>query len=142
VPDCIFCAIAAHEADASIVFEDDATIAFMDLRQMSPGHVLVIPKTHAPDIFALDDETGAAVMRAVVRVARAVRAALQPEGLNIWQSNGEAAGQEVPHVHFHVLPRVVGDGMLRIYPQRPDYPPRSELDELAARIAGAADVGR
>jgi histidine triad (HIT) family protein len=142
VPGCIFCAIGNHEAEASIVFEDADTLAFMDLRQMSLGHVLVIPKTHVPDIFGLDEATGAAVMRTVVRVARAVRSALQPAGLNIWQSNGEAAGQEVPHAHFHVLPRALGDDMLRVYPRRPDYPPRAELADLAGRIAGHADLGR
>lgn len=105
---------------------------------MSPGHVLVVPKTHVPDIFALDDALGAAVMRTVMRVARAVGDALRPDGLNIWQSNGEAAGQEVLHAHFHVLPRAQGDGMLRIYPRRPDYPSRGELDSLAASIANHA----
>jgi histidine triad (HIT) family protein len=137
VTGCIFCAIAAHEAEASIVFEDNATLAFMDLRQMSPGHVLVVPKAHVPDIFSIDDVTGAAVMRTVVRVARAVRATLEPAGLNIWQSNGEAAGQEVMHAHFHVLPRALGDEMLRVYPRRPDYPPRDALNALAQRIAAA-----
>jgi histidine triad (HIT) family protein len=132
---CVFCAIAAQQAEASIVFEDDVTMAFMDLRQMSSGHVLVVPKTHVPDIFSIDDVTGAAVMRTVVRVARAVRDALHPDGLNIWQSNGAAAGQEVPHVHFHVLPRAHDDEMLRVYPRRPDYPPRAELDATAATIA-------
>jgi histidine triad (HIT) family protein len=135
VTDCIFCAIAAHDAEASIVFEDDATVAFMDLRQMSPGHTLVVPKKHVSDIFELDDDTGAAVMRMVARVARAVRDALHPDGINVWQSNGEGAGQEVFHLHVHVLPRVTGDGMLRVYPQRPDYPPRAELDAVAASIA-------
>lgn len=109
----------------------------MDLRQMSPGHVLVIPKAHVPDIFLFDDATGAALMRTVVRVARPVRDTLRPDGMNIWQSNGEAAGQEVPHAHFHVLPRAAADGMLRVYPRRPDYPPRAELEALAKTIASA-----
>jgi histidine triad (HIT) family protein len=102
---------------------------------MSPGHTLVVPRSHVPDIFSLDDAAGAALMRTVVRVARAQRDALRPGGLNIWQSNGEAAGQEVPHVHFHVLPRTHGDGMLRIYPRSPDRPLREELDRLAETIA-------
>jgi histidine triad (HIT) family protein len=73
-------------------------------------------------------------------VARAVRDAVQPQGMNIWQSNGEAAGQEVFHLHVHVLPRAAGDGMLRVYPRRPDYPPRAQLDELAAEIAKRISV--
>jgi histidine triad (HIT) family protein len=135
VPNCIFCAIAAREAGASVVFEDARTMAFMDLRQMSPGHVLVIPKTHVPDIFDLDAATGAALMSTIVGVARAVRDALHPDGINISQSNGEAAGQEVFHAHFHVLPRMQGDGMLRFYPRHPDNPSRAELNAIAQKIA-------
>jgi histidine triad (HIT) family protein len=136
MPDCVFCAIAAREAEASVVFEDAGTMAFMDLRQMSPGHVLVIPKTHVPDIFDLDEATGAVVMATVARVARAVRGALRPDGVNVWQSNGKGAGQEVFHVHFHVLPRTEADGMLRIYPRHPDNPSRAELNAIARQIAG------
>jgi histidine triad (HIT) family protein len=134
---CIFCEVVAGRAERSLVLEDEATLAFMDVRQMSAGHTLVVPKRHVRDIFELDDATGAALMRSVTRVARAVRDALSPDGVNVWQSNGEAAGQEVFHVHFHVLPRQRGDEMLRFYPRRPDYPERTELDALAARIGAA-----
>ena len=102
---------------------------------MSPGHLLVIPRTHVADIFDLDGTTGAALMSMIVRVARAVRDALHPDGINIWQSNGTAAGQEVFHAHFHVLPRMEGDGMLRIYRKHPDNPARAELDATAEKIA-------
>ena len=112
-------------------------MAFMDLRQMSPGHVLVIPKTHVADIFDVDATTGAALMTTIARVARAVRDALRPDGMNIWQSNGKGAGQEVFHVHFHVLPRREGDGMLRIYPRHPDAPSRAELSAIAQNIANS-----
>jgi histidine triad (HIT) family protein len=95
---------------------------------------LVIPKRHIENIFELDDGTGAALTRTLVRVAGAVRAAFTPDGMNIWQSNGVAGGQEVFHLHFHVLPRSDQDGMLKFFPSRPGYPSRSELDEQAARI--------
>jgi histidine triad (HIT) family protein len=130
------CAIGAREAEASIVFQDPASLAFMDLRQMSPGHVLVIPKTHVADIFDLDDATGAALTSTVVRVARAVRDALRPDGINIWQSNGKAAGQEVFHVHFHVLPRMQGDGHAARLSAAPRHPSRAQLNAIARQIAG------
>jgi histidine triad (HIT) family protein len=77
------------------------------------------------------------LLSAVATVARAVRDAMTPGGVNIWQSTGEAAGQEVPHLHLHVLPRHVGDNLLRVYPSKPGYPPRGELDALAGRLREA-----
>jgi histidine triad (HIT) family protein len=135
--DCIFCRIVAGTAAASIVYDDALTMAFVDMRQPIPGHVLVVPKTHVREILALDDVTGAAIMSTVARVARAVQAAFAPDGMNIFQSNGEAAGQEVFHFHMHVLPRRTGDGLLRMYDASPEMPPRDELDELAAALRAA-----
>jgi histidine triad (HIT) family protein len=135
---CVFCRIVGREAEASIVWEDDSTLAFMDLRQFSPGPTLVVPKAHIPDIFGLDETTGGALMATVRRVARAVRAAFSCEGISIWQSNGAAAGQEVLHLHVHVAPRTAGDGMLRVYPRRLSGSlARAELDEQAAAIRAA-----
>lgn len=131
---CTFCAIVRGETEASIPYQDEATVAFMDLRQFHPGHVLVVPRRHIENIFGLDDKTGASLMAAVSRVARAVHEAFQPDGMNIWQSNGEAAGQEVFHIHFHVLPRWNNDRLLQFFPAPPGRPPRSELDEQAAAI--------
>lgn len=132
--DCIFCQIAAGEAEASIAYEDDTTVAFLDLRQVSGGHTLVIPRRHIADIYDLDDVTGAALIAAVSRVARAVNTAFAPDGINVWQSNGEAAGQEVFHLHFHVVPRDAGDGLLRVYPSSPNHPSRADLDAQAEKI--------
>ena len=134
---CIFCCIVAGTAEASIVYDDALTTAFMDVRQPSRGHVLVVPKRHVRDILALDDATGAAVISTVARVARAVQAAFAPDGMNIWQSNGEAAGQEVFHLHMHVLPRQSGDGLLRMYDGSPKLPARSELDTQATALREA-----
>jgi histidine triad (HIT) family protein len=127
---CPFCAIARGAAPASVVLDEGKVLAFMDWRQAVPGHVLVIPRRHVPDIYALADDEAAAVMQAAVRVARALRAACDPPGLNLWQSNGEAGGQEVFHFHLHVHPRRIGDGLLRVYPD--GVPPRSDADRLAA----------
>lgn len=134
--DCIFCRIVAGQAEASIVCEDALTVAFMDLRQVNPGHTLVLPKRHLRDIYALDDGTGAALIATVVRVARAVSAVFGADGVNIMQSNGAAAGQEVFHLHVHVLPRRHGDGLLR-YGASPALPKRAELDAHAASIRAA-----
>jgi histidine triad (HIT) family protein len=113
----------------------------MDVRQLTPGHTLVVPKRHIRDIFELDDATGAAVISTVARVARAVRAAFAPDGLNVWQSNGAGAGQEVFHLHVHVLPRTAGDGLLRVYGEHaPGYPARDELDAYASRLRACVDA--
>ena len=134
---CVFCRITARQGPASIVYEDDATLAFLDIRQLHPGHTLVVPKQHFETVFDLDHAAAAAIMSATVRVARAVRHAFAPDGINLWQSNGVAAGQEVPHFHMHVMPRYLGDGILRVYPGRVDITPRAELEACAARIRAA-----
>ena len=131
---CVFCAIVAGEAPASVVWEDALAMAFMDLRQENPGHVLVIPRTHIADILDLDDCTGAALMGGTTRVARAVDRALAPDGINVWQSTGEAAGQEVFHLHLHVMPRRFGDRLFRPYPELPPTTPRNTLEALAAEV--------
>lgn len=129
---CVFCRIVARELPASIVLEDERVLAFMDLGQVNPGHVLVVLKDHAPDVFGLDDDQAAAVFRATARVARAVRDAFQPEGLSVYQANGPVAGQTVFHLHLHVVPRWAGDGMALAWPVK--NPPREELEEYAARV--------
>lgn len=136
---CIFCEIVAGSERASVVYEDDAALAFMDLRQPNPGHVLVIPKTHVETVYELDQKTAAGLFQAVVLTARAVRRTLQPPGLNISQSNGVVAGQEVFHVHIHLMPRQRGDRLFRMYSRRPAYPERAVLDQLAITIRSGFD---
>lgn len=106
----------------------------MDVSQSGAGgHVLVVPRAHVEDIFSLDAALAIALAHALIDVARAVRTAFAPDGMNIFQSNGEAAGQEVPHVHFHVQPRWLNDGMLRVYANS-TRPSRSDLNAMARRI--------
>jgi histidine triad (HIT) family protein len=130
--DCIFCRIAAKEIPAAIVHEDERVLAFMDIGQVNPGHVLVASKAHAENVYGLDDADAAAVFRAVVRVARAVRAAFAPEGLSIYQANGKAAGQTVFHFHMHLVPRHAADGMNLTWPVK--NPPREVLIANAEQI--------
>ena len=109
-------------------------MAIVDLRQFHPGHTIVIPRHHFHDIREIDDATGAALMAMVSRVTRAVGNAFPNQGLSLWHSIGEAADQEVPHLHIHVHPRLVGDDMLRIYPHRLSNTDRSVLDSHAATL--------
>jgi len=139
--DCVFCRIIAGEIPASRVLERSGVLAFMDLRQGVPGHVLVLPRRHVATIYELDPALAGELMAVAVEVAQAMRRAWAPEGLNLWQSNGEAGGQEVPHVHLHVQPRRLGDGLLRIYPDAPPTLPRAELDVLAAQLRSAFPPG-
>ena len=130
--ECIFCRIVAGRIPASIVHEDAETVAFMDLGQVNPGHVLVAVKRHAQDIYALDEPQAHALFAAAARVARAIRAAFSPEGLSVYQANGKAAGQTVFHLHMHLVPRFENDGMGLVWPVK--NPPREKLEDYAARI--------
>lgn len=130
--ECIFCKIAAKEIPSSVVYEDEHTLAFMDIGQVNPGHVLLAVKRHAENIFALDETQAGAVFRAAARVARAIRDAFEPQGLSVYQANGKAAGQTVFHLHLHLVPRHDDDGMALTWPVK--NPPREKLAEYAQRI--------
>ena len=130
--DCVFCKIMAKQIPASIVHEDEHTLAFMDLGQVNPGHVLVAAKAHAENVYALNDAQAGAVFRAVAKVARAVRDAFTPQGLSVYQANGTAAGQTVFHFHMHLVPRYENDGMNLTWPVK--NPPRAQLEANAAKI--------
>jgi histidine triad (HIT) family protein len=130
--DCVFCKIVAKQIPATVVYEDEYTLAFMDIGQVNPGHVLVAVKKHAENIFALDDAQAAAVFRAAAKVARSIRSAFEPQGLSVYQANGAAAGQTVMHLHIHLVPRHDGDGMALTWPVK--NPPREKLTEYAEKI--------
>jgi len=130
--DCVFCKIVARQIPSTRVFEDEHTVAFMDIGQVNPGHVLVAVKKHADNLYALDEAQAAAVARASARLARAIRDAFKPEGLSVYQANGKAAGQTVFHYHVHLLPRHAGDGMELTWPVK--NPPREALEGYAERI--------
>ncbi|MBC8447253.1 MAG: HIT family protein [Chloroflexi bacterium] len=130
--DCVFCAIVEGKAPAVVVYEDETTVAFMDINPANPGHTLVIPKQHVRDIFAIDEETAVAVMRATVRVARAIEVALQPDGINLIQANRRAAFQSVFHSHMHIIPRWWGDDIVLPWQPTPGDP--AAIQSAAARI--------
>ena len=133
---CIFCDILTGKLPSSIVFRDNVCCAFMDIQPVNLGHVLVIPIQHAEYLADLDEKAGAHMFRSAQRVAAAIRASEIPcEGVNLFLADGEAAGQEVFHVHLHVIPRYNGDGFgLRFGPAYGNRPSRDELDDTADRI--------
>lgn len=108
-PNCVFCKIVAGQIPSFRLFEDLASLAFMDINPANEGHCLVIAKPHRPTLYDMPPELLAAVAATVLKVAKAVNAALKPDGLNLVQSNGPGAAQSVPHFHVHVLPRRLGD---------------------------------
>jgi len=109
--ECIFCKIIAGEIPAVKVLDDERVLAFMDINPSSRGHMLVVPKKHAENIFEVSESDLAAVTIAVKRCATAVKEALKAEGVTVLQLNGKASDQIVPHIHIHVMPRWENDGL-------------------------------
>ncbi|MBJ8344573.1 HIT family protein [Antrihabitans sp. YC2-6] len=134
----VFTEIIEGRAPASKVYEDDDVLAFMDIRPFTPGHLLVIPKTPASSLAELDPVIGGKLFQVGQRLAAAMRASeVGCDGVNFFLADGVAAGQEVFHVHLHVIPRTSGDGFgLR---GRPTHPRRPDLDYLAGSIRGALE---
>ena len=133
---CAFCAIVDDAAPASRVYEDELVLAFMDIAPATSGHLLVVPKKHAPHLVDLCPEDGAQMFRVAQRLAQALRTSSIPaDGINLFLADGEVALQEVFHAHLHVLPRTVGDG----FTVAADFarPPRDVVDAQAADIRAA-----
>ena len=132
----IFSKILAGEAPASFVYRDERVAAFMDIRPLNTGHVLVVPVQPTTYLSDLDDATAAQMFVVARRVAAAIRqSGVKCEGINLFLADGEAAGQDVFHVHLHVFPRFADDGFgLKLPPHYPHLPERAALDELAGRI--------
>ncbi|UCE16604.1 MAG: HIT family protein [Candidatus Bathyarchaeota archaeon] len=134
--DCIFCRIVKGFESASIVYSDERIMAFMDIQPVNPGHVLVIPKTHAAQLSELDPELGAYMFKVAMRVAGALRqSGVKCEGINLLLADGKAASQDIFHVHLHLIPRFRGDGFgMRLGSNYGVKPNGKELDEVAERI--------
>jgi histidine triad (HIT) family protein len=137
--DCVFCGIVAGRVPSSQLYSDDDVVAFLDIRPLTTGHLLVVPRKHASGLDALDERTGARLFAAAQRLARAVRGSGLPcDGVNLFLADGAAAGQEVFHLHLHVLPRTAGDGFTistpRRHPDQADRPDRADLDAVAVMV--------
>jgi histidine triad (HIT) family protein len=109
--ECIFCKIIDGEIPAVKVLDEELVIAFMDINPSSKGHMLVVPKRHAENIFEIPESDLAATVKAVKRCAKAVKEALNAEGITILQLNGKASDQVIPHFHIHIIPRWENDGL-------------------------------
>lgn len=134
---CIFCAIAAGEADARVVAQTDEAFAFLDANPLAPGHTLVIPRDHHETLADLPESTGTAVFLLLHRLVPAVERAVDADASTVGFNNGTAAGQEVDHVHGHIIPRFEGDGGGPIHAAMGTRPrlDDEELDEIAESIA-------
>jgi diadenosine tetraphosphate (Ap4A) HIT family hydrolase len=139
---CIFCEIISDKAEASIVFQDDFVTAFMDAFPVNPGHTLVVPNQHSPDLAGLDELHAGKMIQLARKLAGALRASsLRCEGVNLLLADGPVAGQTVFHVHLHVIPRFIGDPCgIRLHTEPPAAPAREQLDAHAAAIKRALDA--
>ena len=129
---CEFCRLVRKDDEASIVFEDDKTMAFLDIKPVNDGHTLVIPKNHYESIYDIPDDEIANVYRVVKRVASAIREGVRPDGISVTQHNGRAAMQRVFHLHVHVIPRYEGQRFPR--PDELSLVNRERLEEVAKKI--------
>lgn len=129
---CIFCRLVAREIPSSIVYEDEHTIAFMDLGQVTPGHVLVATKRHAATLLDLNPAECAAILQTCQKIATASTAAFSASSFTLLQANGKDGGQTVNHFHVHVVPRHADDGVGLIWPRK--EPGAQVLEEYALKI--------
>jgi len=131
--DCIFCKIIAGEIPAVKVLDEELVIAFMDINPSSKGHMLVVPKNHAENIFEIPESDLATLTKAVKKCAGAVKDALRAEGVTILQLNGKASDQIVPHLHVHVIPRWENDGLsVSTWEMKPGD--MEEIQEIALKV--------
>lgn len=134
---CIFCQIVAREAPCFRIHEDDLTLTFLDLFPVSRGHTLIIPKIHSQDLFEIAPDALGAVAQRSLAMSQAIRTALAPDGISVFQLNGAAAGQTVFHYHTHLIPRMHGD-RLEIHSRvRGDA---EELSRVAAELTEALEA--
>ncbi|MDQ7811033.1 HIT family protein [Amycolatopsis sp. A133] len=134
--ECVFCAIGTGQAPAAFVHEDDDFVAIVDLRPVTTGHLLVLPRAHHADLASLPSAAGERMFAIAQQLAAALRRTdLKCEGINLFLADGKAAGQEIPHVHLHVIPRFAGDGFVLDADWR--VRSREELVEVAAKVRAA-----
>lgn len=134
VPNCVFCKIIAGSIPAGVVYRDDACLAFLDVQPLAPGHVLLVPLDHYDQIQQLPASVAGRLMSVVPRLAASVLKATGAAGLNLLQNNGGVAGQVVPHVHFHLIPRSANDGLG--FRWNPRAYAEGEAERMAAALKG------
>ncbi|MEV6524580.1 HIT domain-containing protein [Longispora sp. NPDC051575] len=130
---CVFCSIVAGTLRSAIVFEDEATLAFLDITAVAPGHTLVIPKAHARDLWEIAPDDWAAVGRTVHRMAQRIGDVLQPAGMTLFQANRDTGWQDVFHLHVHLVPRTEADRLHRPWTASPV--PLDSLEDIRLRLS-------
>ncbi len=132
---CIFCKIIAGEIPSTKVFESEKVLAILDINPVNPGHILVLPKVHVPNFEEISEADLVEVIKAVKIIGRAIKTGIGCPGYNINVNNDPIAGQIIPHLHFHIIPRLEGDG-LKLWPQT-QYKDQSEIVDIAKKIGAA-----
>ena len=129
---CVFCKIVKNEIPTDKIYEDEKFFAFLDINPVNPGHILVVPKNHYENIYSAPDEILCDIGSLVKKISIAVKQGVNADGINIIMNNNGAAGQIVPHAHFHIIPRFADDG-LRHWPGKP-YSNKEEAAKIAEKI--------
>ena len=130
--DCVFCKIVSGQLPATKIYEDEVTLAFLDVGPISDGHTLVVPKRHFEKLHDCPADLLGQICGCLGKIADAVSAAMNSDGYNMLCNNGRAAGQLVEHLHFHIVPRSTGDGVFQRWPSH-KYP-EGRMNEVAERI--------
>jgi len=133
MPDCLFCKIVRKEIPAEVLWEDERTLAFLDVHPCAPGHAMVVPKDHVNSVLELDDAHLGPVFHTVKRVTRMLKGALAPDGFTIGINHGRAAGQAIDHLHIHIIPRWANDRGGSVHSVVKN-PPTEDLHTLAERV--------
>ena len=131
--ECLFCKVVAKKIPAFVVYEDDSAMAFLDIHPRAPGHAMVMPKYHADRILNLPDQEIGPLFAAVKRAAVMLEKALSPDGITIGINQGGASGQEVNHIHVHLMPRFFGDGGGPVQ-SLVHNAPKETVEEMAKKI--------
>ena len=136
--DCVFCQIIRGEADASFVHSDESVVAFMDIQPITQGHMLVVSRQHAVLMTDVEEPVAMRAFKIARKLAAVARHTLGASGVNVLVMDGEAAYQDVPHFHVHVIPRYPRDGFGLTFPASYEHPPaRAQLDAIAAALHAA-----
>ncbi len=135
--ECLFCKIASKEIPAEILYQDEAAVAFLDIKPIAPGHTLVIPKYHAANLRNLPEELIGPLFKAVSRVSKMLVQALNPDGISYGINEGAVSGQSIEHLHIHLAPRFIGDGGKSFHSIVHNVP-KEDLKEIAKKIRSYA----
>jgi histidine triad (HIT) family protein len=130
---CLFCKIVKGEIPAEIVYQDDQTMAFLDIFPKAPGHTVVIPKKHSENLINLEEVGVGSLFLTVKRITGILATSLKPDGFTIGINHGEVAGQTVPHLHVHIIPRFANDGGGNIH-SVVNNPPQASIKEIGQKI--------